>query len=969
MRCHLLLAVGVSVCVVPAVALADAEVTLTPGTYTFAAFQTILDAAVAGGDTTGNGLIDIYLEDGVHVLNAADSNDPRIEIPGDDVHIFAAVGSDVSIASERDGPDMEVSNGVFYLDGDTGLLLENLSLSSRGDDGFVIVAMNGCSMALYGLTISTYGDWATGIFGYDDVTITSIRNTSIRTVGEEAGAIYLLEDVSVEEMNGVHIVRGHEATTDTFAIILDGDGLPEPNTSYFNTPYIRNVTICSEPGTGQKWEENFQCGVCGLLSTIHPYTAPLTHTPYPAGIDIASFPFESNIELGIQVGFQGGDVAAHNIWLGGDQWHTLSLAYANGNWGSVQLLPRPLDPNVTYPLGAMVELTATPIDGGSFTHWLVYDPNFPGDANHATTEPNDSVQVFMEADREVTGVFAEILWTEMTSGTTNRLRGVCGSGSDDVFAVGYAGTILHCDGPNFSAMASGTTTDLQGVWCSGPNDVYAVGNTGTLLHYDGSSWSAMASGTTEMLNAAWGTAPNDIFAVGSNGTILHDDRSTSPTVIESTFAGGLDGWQIVDMDPQWPNWPTVLATYAPTWHASGGADGGAYIDVFDPSMDRAFFDAPGKFLGDKAAYLGGSLEFDLRCDHDDWPYMNVLVLVGDGRVLAREFDLPVVDVWNHYAIELVHTDFKYDHMDGDPVSAEDFAGVLADLTAVRISAEYGNGLVETTGLDDVRLIPPPWESMSSGTTSALYDVWGSGPNDVFAVGHGGTILHYDGLAWSSMTSGTPYAIRGVWGSGANDVFAVDEGGTILRYAGSSWSDMGSGTTSALVGVWGSGPNEVFAVGDAGTILRYDGSAWSTMVSGTTEALDAVWCAGTNDALAVGTNGTILRYQPHTLTVTVNNVNYGSVAVEPNLPAYPYGMVVTLTGNPVEGKSFKFWRIYDPNHPGDANWAEDDANNPIALTMDSDWEVEARFKCGSSMGPLFPLMLGVMGLFVWVRRRA
>ena len=44
------------------------------------------------------------------------------------------------------------------------------------------------------------------------------------------------------------------------------------------------------------------------------------------------------------------------------------------------------------------------------------------------------------------------------------------------------------------------------------------------------------------------------------------------------------------------------------------------------------------------------------------------------------------------------------------------------------------------------------------------DVWGSSGSDVFAVGNGGTILHYDGSAWSAMTSGTTFALNGVWGS-------------------------------------------------------------------------------------------------------------------------------------------------------------------------------------------------------------
>jgi len=71
--------------------------------------------------------------------------------------------------------------------------------------------------------------------------------------------------------------------------------------------------------------------------------------------------------------------------------------------------------------------------------------------------------------------------------------------------------------------------------------------------------------------------------------------------------------------------------------------------------------------------------------------------------------------------------------------------------------------------------------MSSGSTGLLNDVWGSSANDIFAVGSGGTILHYNGSNWSAMTSGTIQGLNAVWGSSANDIFAVGSGGTILHY--------------------------------------------------------------------------------------------------------------------------------------------------------------------------------------------
>ena len=74
--------------------------------------------------------------------------------------------------------------------------------------------------------------------------------------------------------------------------------------------------------------------------------------------------------------------------------------------------------------------------------------------------------------------------------------------------------------------------------------------------------------------------------------------------------------------------------------------------------------------------------------------------------------------------------------------------------------------------------------MDSGTSHALYGVWGTSSSDVYAVGSNivgppGTILHYDGTNWSAMTSPTDEGLLGVWldlprfgGQGVKRLFEV-----------------------------------------------------------------------------------------------------------------------------------------------------------------------------------------------------
>ena len=85
-----------------------------------------------------------------------------------------------------------------------------------------------------------------------------------------------------------------------------------------------------------------------------------------------------------------------------------------------------------------------------------------------------------------------------------------------------------------------------------------------------------------------------------------------------------------------------------------------------------------------------------------------------------------------------------------------------------------------------RWTPSGFGVQPSFTSNEILAVSGSGPNDVFAVGVGGTILHSTGRNGPSLdlfapqSSGTTEALNGVWGSSSTNVFAVGANGTILH---------------------------------------------------------------------------------------------------------------------------------------------------------------------------------------------
>ena len=187
----------------------------------------------------------------------------------------------------------------------------------------------------------------------------------------------------------------------------------------------------------------------------------------------------------------------------------------------------------------------------------------------------------------------------------------------------------------------------------------------------------------------------------------------------------------------------------------------------------------------------------------------------------------------------------------------------------------------------------------------LSDVWGAAPNDVYAVGFQGVILHYDGKAWTPMTSGTTADLEGLWGYvlkddlGAivkKDLFAVGASGTVLRSDGTTWTALKSlldpdpahpnpqPITDAFHDVWGvaaaavDAEPAVMAVGASGLISRLDSKTGEmremrqavqfTDSTGKTrteyqrwspERLGGVFGTAANAFTAVGNSGTILQW--------------------------------------------------------------------------------------------------------------
>jgi hypothetical protein len=311
-------------------------------------------------------------------------------------------------------------------------------------------------------------------------------------------------------------------------------------------------------------------------------------------------------------------------------------------------------------------------------------------------------------------------WTLLERVVSRTLEDVWGSGSNNMYAVGFdktrsTGTILHYDGTTWSEQMGLPEIELQSVWGAAPNDVFAVGShigstAGAIMHFDGTAWSEMTGPSIApggdvviMWRSVWGSSGQDVYAVGARYRI-----AATPTT-------GL-------LQPS-----ALVAHY----------NGTAWSLVQLPSgANREILDAWG--TSDRNVYLVGDFQ------------------PGDG---------------NDEGIIL--------HFDGTGWTETRYGS-----GGLHLKAAWGTAANDIFVVGDEGTIRhfdgTAWTSMPTPITKAVHEIWGSSASDVVAVAARGIILHYDGTSWSEMVSPTDRDLFGVWGSGPGNIFATGLVGVILH---------------------------------------------------------------------------------------------------------------------------------------------------------------------------------------------
>jgi len=151
----------------------------------------------------------------------------------------------------------------------------------------------------------------------------------------------------------------------------------------------------------------------------------------------------------------------------------------------------------------------------------------------------------------------------------------------------------------------------------------------------------------------------------------------------------------------------------------------------------------------------------------------------------------------------------------------------------------------------------------------LYGVWADGSGSLYVVGGDPNRPDLQPVAarlqdgiWEMLD--TSELIGGVifkiWGSSPNDIWAVGSKGLIAKVEDNALVRTESPTTADLIAVHGSRANDVYAVGGTGNgvVLRFDGNEWTPFAT-TPEELSAVWTAPGRPLYIAGDRGFFQRY--------------------------------------------------------------------------------------------------------------
>lgn len=397
-----------------------------------------------------------------------------------------------------------------------------------------------------------------------------------------------------------------------------------------------------------------------------------------------------------------------------------------------------------------------------------------------------------------------------------------GSASDDVWAVGYSGLILHWDGVAWTDRSPTTSQDLYAVWAIGRDDAWAVGDGSMVLHWDGKVWAQALSPSRfekHLWYGVWAAASNDVWIGGgvpnaAEGPLLHwDGKDFTPYTVVGMMPNRLFGFGSSDI------W-AVGGANNPPQEKTAHWDGVRWTEVSIPMPAATALQAVWG-SGPKDVWAIGPKGV-LHREGGQWMRLPDPV---DGVSPQGLWGVGKDDVW----LASGHTVRHWNGARWQPVTLNERPGDLGTTTWTSPDGEvWIGGLNATIWRQEKGSFRRHVAGEEDRLAHDLYAVWGSGAADVWAAGSGGHLLRYDGVRWAPVPTDTRANLWALWGSGAGDFWVVGDQGMMLHRQGDDLARTVHDVRETLFGVHGTAADDVWVVGSPGVVLHFDGAAWTSM---------------------------------------------------------------------------------------------------------------------------------------------
>jgi hypothetical protein len=384
--------------------------------------------------------------------------------------------------------------------------------------------------------------------------------------------------------------------------------------------------------------------------------------------------------------------------------------------------------------------------------------------------------------------------------------------------------------------------DLNAIWAFEKNDVWVFGNAGLAMRWNGKRFRSVETFTRDDLVAVWASSPKNLYVLGRGGALLCWNGEKFESLWESGDAPATESAKekpnAIDLrrTPPFAKHPAVQRKFTgelPNQDAMGplfndiwGFDDGKLWIAGEIETSPPYKHHPATTIG-LVRYFDGK-----KWESKVWENASARTTVwgtspnevytwSDQEYVARFEN----GGWHGPATKPSPTDFQAFHARN---LAPEYAAIWQTrpedswVVRYRDAGELVERINHRSGKPRAgsRLARLPF---LKGT---VRDIRGTAADDVWLVGKGGLLLHFDGVRWQGMQAPPrPPAdeFSSAWAVAPNDVWFA--GSVAVRFDGKAFNPAPRPPgTGQVRSIWGETSDAVWAVTDSAVFL-FDGQNW------------------------------------------------------------------------------------------------------------------------------------------------